>query len=142
MFGRRAGDTGSAPHEAQNASQSVSPQLAMQRDDLRNAPSGPRWAAVGFATLCFLVALAAPGSIFDPSELHWLPPSEWPGWFLQLHWVVALIVVAPFVIVAIVARDLRTTRQRSLQLELKALKPSLAGIPAEHLEEDRALWDK
>jgi hypothetical protein len=55
---------------------------------------------------------------------------------------VGLLVITPFAIVAIVARDLRESRRRSQQLELKTLKPSLAGIPAEHLEEDRALWDK
>jgi hypothetical protein len=117
-------------------------QEAMQRDDVRNAPRAARWAARAFAMLCFLVALAAPGSIFDLPELRWLPPGEWPGWVLQLHWIVALLVFAPFAIVAIVASDLRASRGRSLRLELKALRPSLAGIPPEHVEEDRVLWDK
>ena len=73
----------------------------MQRDELRKEPGAGRRHALGVAVLCFLVALAAPGSIFELSDLHWLPPSEWPGWFLRLHWVIALLVVAPFAIIAI-----------------------------------------
>jgi hypothetical protein len=127
MFGRRAGDRASARR--------------MRGEERRNAPIGVRCAAVGLAMLCFLVALAAPGSIFDPPELHWLPPGEWPGWFLQLHWIVGLLVVAPFAIAAIVARDLRASRQHSRELVLKVLDPSLAGTKAEHLDDAaRALW--
>ncbi|HEX8106085.1 MAG TPA: hypothetical protein VF516_00090 [Kofleriaceae bacterium] len=97
---------------------------------------------LGFAALCFVIALAAPGSMFDLPELRWLPPSEWPGWILQLHWFLGFLIIAPFAVVAILGRDLRVTRERGQRLWLVARTPSLAGIPPEHAKEDEELWNK
>jgi len=121
-------------------------QRALASDDGESdVPRTARTFAVALAVACFAIALAAPDAILADRSLTLIWPPDlraWTDWVLQLHWILGLLVIAPFLISAIVVLDLRATWTRSRRLSLIAREPSTAGVPRPHADEDRALWEK
>jgi hypothetical protein len=108
-------------------------------------PRKARMCAMAFAALCGVIALVSQGAIFRGEKLGliWPPePRAWADWVLQLHWVVAFLVLSPFLIVTIVLLDLHALRPNRRRYFLVASEPSTAGIPEAHAQEDRELWEK
>lgn len=106
--------------------------------------------AWAFAATCFAVALALPGSVFSDSELELYWPSKIEdvtdgilnliAGVLQLHWVAALLVIAPFAITAIILLDLKPTRTRGQRLSLVVNDPVLGSVSAQHAADDQMRW--
>jgi hypothetical protein len=106
------------------------------------APLAGRWIAVGFAALCLLTTLAMPDALFftEQRTMIWPPDLRaWTDWVLQLHWLLGLLVFAPFAIMALLMFDLRSIRA-ARHFTVVPRVPSTTSVSGPHAECCRARW--
>ncbi|MGH9887165.1 MAG: hypothetical protein ACREBE_16685, partial [bacterium] len=107
-------------------------------------PLAGRWIAVGFAVLCLLTTLAMPDALFSVEQrtLIWPPDLRaWTDWMLQLHWLLGLLVFAPFAIMALLMFDLRSIRA-ARQFTVVPRMPSATTASGPHAASCRARWQE